>query len=318
MFNLQLLLSSIKLNYKTWLASLGALYIIAPDAPYYSKLLTFVVLLFLCYYFHYQAHLPDSYPLNITHVYHHNHHNFFSHFIQAVLEYISLFAVFFWKVILEKVTKKPMRLLNEWVIVFAYFFYSSVHNINYSIFHVNHVHENHHKLFRKNLGPDICDIAFGSKEEKMPENTDHYLYNIAGSTLAVYLLRHFYNKSNRKQLWWYTVAGSFGLGVTIVGISTLVLYIQDRYKLFSREYYKNLDECQQKESIIMKQTKLPKKLTVKETLPLPTIMEEEEEEEKPKAKLVGPSTLPVKETDMPSKNLSPNTSTPEKTMTTPI
>ena len=42
-------------------------------------------------------------------------------------------------------------------------FYTTVHNINYSIFHVNNIHEKHHNDVMYNYGPDIMDILMGTK-----------------------------------------------------------------------------------------------------------------------------------------------------------
>ena len=48
----------------------------------------------------------------------------------------------------------------------------------------------------KNIGPDISDIIFGTKmnPESDLENTDHYIFNIIGSTLIVLFLKHLFKK----------------------------------------------------------------------------------------------------------------------------
>jgi hypothetical protein len=87
--------------------------------------------------------------------------------------------------------------INDWTIVFFYFFYTTVHNINYSIFHVNHIHELHHKTVIYNIGPDISDIILGTKfnPDVDLENTDHYIFNIIGSTILVLLLKFMFKRN---------------------------------------------------------------------------------------------------------------------------
>ena len=131
-----------------------------------------------------------------------------------------------------------------------YLIYTTVHNVNYSIFHVNNVHENHHRIFKKNMGPDICDIAFGTKHdvEHSIENTDHYLPNIAGAFVVVYMLQRLYRENPAWETVFYRTGQSlYGLALLIIGISTAVLYYQDQEKLFLKEY-----KCQEMKPTVCK------------------------------------------------------------------
>ena len=70
-------------------------------------------------------------------------------------------------------------------------FYSSIHNINYSILHVNKIHENHHKDWTINYGPDICDVMYGTKENYEDlEDTSHYIPNLIICTFIAKILQY--------------------------------------------------------------------------------------------------------------------------------
>jgi len=79
--------------------------------------------------------------------------------------------------------------LNPWIIVFWYLFYTTVHTINYTIFHINSVHEKHHEVKTKNMGPDLYDIIFDTKCGDI-ENTDHYIPNIIGCAMITLVLKY--------------------------------------------------------------------------------------------------------------------------------
>jgi hypothetical protein len=79
-------------------------------------------------------------------------------------------------------------------LLFFTLFYSSVHNINYGYFHVNNVHSLHHKHPLTNIGPDICDVIFGTKNplNESVENTNHYIPNILIITILILCVKYFY------------------------------------------------------------------------------------------------------------------------------
>jgi len=116
--------------------------------------------------------------------------------------------------------------LNESVIFFFYLFYTTVHNVNYSIFHVNNIHENHHKLQLLNLGPDICDILFQTKFD-LPnsiENTDHYILNIFFVLIIIFIGKIVWTNSSsiEKNLF-------INIFVSIYGILTFILLVLTIY-----------------------------------------------------------------------------------------
>jgi hypothetical protein len=173
---------SIAINAKSWTLLLLSILILSYN-DIFNGLLTFFYMLFASHIFHYFCHL--ALYTNSVHLYHHNHNNFLSHFTQVILEFCSsLFFIF---------TKKlcNWHFLNVGIIIYYYIFYTTVHNINYSVFHVNNVHENHHKLLLLNLGPDICDILFQTKFDinNSIEQTDHYIPNILLTLLVVLICK---------------------------------------------------------------------------------------------------------------------------------
>jgi hypothetical protein len=132
----------------------------------------------------------------VLHRYHHEHNNFFSHFIQYILE-IGFPVVF-----LPVYYLYGSFILDEWILMFSALFYSSVHNINYGCFHVNDVHSLHHKNELTNIGPDLCDIMFGTKNSlnDTVENTNHYIFNIIILTIFMLCLKSFYLNETFKKI----------------------------------------------------------------------------------------------------------------------
>ena len=91
-------------------------------------------MLFLVYWIHWESHVERNW-FTISHHYHHEENNWFSHGIQILLEFQFGLAL---PVLNEFLFD---NILDKWVIIFLYIFYSSVHNINYSMFHINKTHE---------------------------------------------------------------------------------------------------------------------------------------------------------------------------------
>ena len=146
--------------------------------------------------------------LTISHHYHHENNNWFSHGIQILLELqFGLLLPIINEVFFDNI-------LDKWVIILLYIFYTSVHNINYSLFHVNSTHELHHNNIFTNMGPDICDVMFQTKNqdnvdsEDYLEDTSHYILNIVvGTILVVFLKKICRNETTKFFLdgWSYTV-----------------------------------------------------------------------------------------------------------------
>ena len=131
----------------------------------------------------------------IIHHYHHTHDNFISYYMQILIELICLTVFIPLFYLFENI------FLDPWILIFFVFFYSSIHNINYGYFKVNNVHRLHHDHMMTNIGPDICDILFETKNptESCPENTNHYLPNIFISYLIVLFLQYLW-KDNKKNM----------------------------------------------------------------------------------------------------------------------
>jgi hypothetical protein len=155
------------------------------------------------------------------HHYHHENNNWFAYLSQILLE--INFAVIF--VILYKLFNTCI--LDEWVILYFVLFYSSIHNINYSIFHVNKIHSLHHKKIMTNIGPDICDIIFNTKNKKNKkvENTNHYIPNIMIITCIICALQYLFINKNIQNTC-IKILNKFFLFTTIFLISCS-LYLQN-------------------------------------------------------------------------------------------
>lgn len=185
--------NSLKENFLSFFCLFFSVFLLSYE-NFFLGIVTFFIILYLSYSEHKNAHI-DKNVFTIIHIYHHESNNFFSHFIQILLEltisgiFLPLYYIF------------GTIFLNPWVLFFFIFFYSSVHNINYSVFHINNVHRLHHKFIQTNIGPDILDIIFETKNhrEKNVENTNHYIPNIIISTLIVLLIKYFWSNDNNKK-----------------------------------------------------------------------------------------------------------------------
>ncbi len=145
------------------------------------------------YLFHYWSHCDVCFPFNVVHLYHHSHNNIHSHVSQIILEFLAgtgmVALVYLFDTVFFNQQTYPIGL-----VFFMWFFYTTVHNVNYSYFHVNRIHEYHHQNHFYNLGPDLCDHLFGTKAVES-ENVDHYKWNILVSyglfAVAEYLGRKY-------------------------------------------------------------------------------------------------------------------------------
>ena len=177
------ILSSLCLNWLNISVLLLCLYLISDN--YFLGISSYFCMFLIAYLFHLSAHKYDT-LFTVLHRYHHMHSNFFSHLIQMLME-LSLPLIFY-----PIYYIKCSVYLDVWVILFSVLLYSSVHNINYGYFRVNNVHSLHHKYPFTNLGPDICDIIFGSKNRlnNFAENTNHHIPNMIIISSLILLLRH--------------------------------------------------------------------------------------------------------------------------------
>lgn len=205
------------INYKSWIILILAIILISLN-DLNNGLKTFFFILITSHLFHYACHIGKY--TNSVHLYHHNHNNYLSHFSQMILEFFSILFFIFSK------HTFGWSFLNESVIFFFYLFYTTVHNVNYSIFHVNNVHENHHKLQLLNLGPDICDILFQTKFD-LPnsiENTDHYILNIFFVLIIIFIGKIIWTNSTPLEKNLFT-----NIFVSIYGVLTFILLVLTIY-----------------------------------------------------------------------------------------
>ena len=210
-------LDSIKENFLSWtLILITVSFISSPNVI--CGLFTFFICFLSSYYLHYESHKSKN-IFTIIHNYHHDNSNFFSHFTQVLLEFACgiIFLPFF---LYKKI------FLNIWVLIYFVFFYSTIHNINYGILHVNNVHRLHHECLETNIGPDICDIFFGTKNtvEKNVENTNHYIPNILFCFFFVLLLQFLWKNDNNKNNMIFVFKIIVSLTITILIISSFYLW----------------------------------------------------------------------------------------------
>lgn len=216
---------SITINYKSWVCMLVAIYIVS-NPNLIEGYFTFGIMLLFSYYVHKETHAVRNF-LTIAHHYHHEHNNFISHLVQILLEFqagcgLNMFFYYLFN----------GRFFNTWAMMLSYLFYTSVHNINYSVYHVNHIHELHHKYQDTNIGPDICDIIGGTKNENMPaneyiENTDHYIFNIIVGTIIVLIIQNLYSNDSYKEIMHSIANYSLSNAAILIFIITTYIYIYD-------------------------------------------------------------------------------------------
>lgn len=222
------LLKSFSKNLKTWIFFAFSIGIIARK-NFFKGVMTFFVMLFLVYWIHMESHNVRNW-LTISHHYHHENNNWLSHGIQILLELqFGLLFPIFNEVFLD-------NLLDKWVIILLYVFYTSVHNINYSLFHVNQTHELHHENIHTNMGPDICDILFDTKNQEnidtddYLEDTGHYITNIiVGTILVVFLKKICQNEVTKILLDWLSYIVLIFITLLIAIVNTYLMNFYDSY-----------------------------------------------------------------------------------------
>lgn len=154
-------------------------------------ILTFIAAMIISYVTHYCSHVQEN-IFSTVHHYHHLHDNFLSHFTQILFEFIALsfcIPLFYLK----------YNIFDPWILLFYTLFYSSVHNINYSYVKVNKVHSLHHKHVLTNIGPDICDVLFGTKnkKDKCVEDISHYIPNTIIACFIILGLQYLWKKNDK-------------------------------------------------------------------------------------------------------------------------
>ena len=252
------IIESLTLNYKSWILIILCIFILPTTSSNYNKFFTYIFMLLLSYWFHYASHVDETNAS--VHIYHHNNSNYFGHIIQILLEFVSLLFLIPFTYLLN------INILDRWVMLFFYFFYTTVHNVNYSIFHVNTVHEKHHANVRTNLGPDICDIIFDTKSNNDIENTDHYILNIIVSFLIVWNIHNFWEKSNDSSKFIFKII--FGIVFSMISIIILFFtyYLKRELELkkqMRKPYVGKKKHCKEKNTLKSSKEKIKREKRIK-------------------------------------------------------
>jgi len=187
-------LSFFKLNYKSCILYFICSFILC-DYNFVMAIVCFLYGYFVCYLGHCIMHI-DLFYLNIhsiSHVYHHHNSSLFAYLLNYIIEYLTITN----NIVIKYVVKQfgyNYLFINEWIILFLYLIYTTVHNINYSIFKVNDYHVKHHQDESSNIGPDIFDFLCGSKNKEtfQHECIDHYIPNIIIAFIIVLSLKFIY------------------------------------------------------------------------------------------------------------------------------
>jgi hypothetical protein len=118
-------------------------------AQFAVQMITLITLTCFSYFAHYGSHLFRNIFTIVHHFHHETENKFLGDFLQINIEFLAGLCMMF--------------LFDPFSVLFFFFLYTSIHNINYGLFHVNDTHKHHHKYMLTNIGPDICDIAFNTK-----------------------------------------------------------------------------------------------------------------------------------------------------------
>jgi len=148
--------------------------------------ITFIIMTLLSYFAHYYTHSYRN-IFTIVHHYHHENNDYISYFSEIILE-LTNSSIFF---LISHYLFYNVYLFDIWTICFFTIFYISIHNINYGLLKVNNIHFYHHQNMYSNIGPDICDSLFGTKNEetKEPERILHVIPNILIISSIIYVLK---------------------------------------------------------------------------------------------------------------------------------
>ena len=199
------------------------------------------------HFYHYMSHISLYFPFNIIHVYHHSTNTtFFSYSLEVIYEFLTLYVPIAYKYVVNHCLPKDniinilLSNMNVWAILLYVFFYITMHNINYSILHVNEIHKVHHEKLLKNMSPDICDIFFCTKDDiDNKENIDNMILNVFLSAIVLFFIKRVYEKNPNTE----NIVVIFVILLLFIGmLSSIVIYID--YVDF---YYKEeLDDFKKK------------------------------------------------------------------------
>lgn len=239
------IIKSITINYKSWFTLVISCIIMSYKTSIFYGWIQYILCILWAYIAHRMAHEPIGFFLNRAHIYHHEHTDWISHAIQVCVELCASFGpviLLYYFIDLEK----NHYLVDPYIFLLFFIFYTSTHNVNYGLLKVNDVHYKHHLDYSVNYGPDICDILFKTKyPHDGVENTDHYIPNILVATLFSYLFKIYYTNSNNKKLL-KDIFASIYIGFSgIVGYFTIKKTFMDITKVSNDEITLFINEISQ-------------------------------------------------------------------------
>jgi len=158
----------------------------------YSPIITILVLgllLVYSYFVHIFMHILPGNFLNLHLLFHHNQNKNAS-YLQSIITWIAevitnilMFASFY---LIKNILN--LKFISNTIIFYYSVIYITIHNINYTIFHISENHSLHHTTETKNFGPDLCDHLFKTNYNNNFENYSHILPNIFFAFLLTYYL----------------------------------------------------------------------------------------------------------------------------------
>ena len=251
------IISFFQLNYKTSILYLICSFILC-DYNILLSITCFIYGYFVCYLGHRFMHIDFLYfnMHSISHNFHHNNSGIFANILNYVIEYLTIID----NIVIKYIYKQfgyNLIFINEWIILFLYFIYTSVHNINYSLYRVNNYHTKHHDNVNSNVGPDIFDYLCCSKNKDTlnHEYMDHYIPNIIGSFIIVMFIKNLYNNLINKDIFYTIFIILFFLLYifsTFACIYIFYIQIEKIIKLDLDNFYSLLDNYDHKEKIEFK------------------------------------------------------------------
>ena len=180
MYDLIVIIFGIILTYKT-------------ISPFYTGFSIFF-LMFWAYFMHYLVHLiPEK--INFHLAFHHNNEQNSTtkgRIVSFIVEVLTNIVMFVNLYIIQKLANYDF--IPPILILYYGIIYVTVHNINYSMFHMGDNHSKHHicdtEKLMANFGPDSIDHLLGTNYDEIYEHFYHIIPNVLFSFLILYF---FYN-----------------------------------------------------------------------------------------------------------------------------
>ena len=159
------------------------------------NIITYIICSLHAYFYHYWSHMKISYPFTYGHMYHHyDSKNLFSIILEYLWEISFTLILLFLKLLLQLEYNIDLWFLNEESIIHFCIILISTHQINYTLLHVNTIHEKHHSNYFTNLCPELVDLFFCTKSDDEIENYSHVIPNVIIGLIIIYYLKKYWIK----------------------------------------------------------------------------------------------------------------------------